>query len=150
MVRQHHQFNGHEFEQTPGDSGGQRSMMCCNSQGCKELDTAQRLNSNDQYCVCVNPTLPIHPPHTPPLPLWQIFCVLTQDLVTLLVSLCVISGSYFIESQDFSIETSYLLIIKTVLLPTFQSFGVLFLLLVLFHWLKLQYKRADILTSFQP
>ena len=24
MVRQHHQLNGHEFEQTPGDSGGHR------------------------------------------------------------------------------------------------------------------------------
>ena len=23
MVRQHHQLNGHEFERTPGDSGGQ-------------------------------------------------------------------------------------------------------------------------------
>jgi len=22
MVRKHHQFNGHEYEQTPGDSGG--------------------------------------------------------------------------------------------------------------------------------
>ena len=26
MVRQHHQLNGHEFEQTPGDSRGQRSL----------------------------------------------------------------------------------------------------------------------------
>ena len=26
MVRQHHQLNGGEFEQTPGDSGGQRSL----------------------------------------------------------------------------------------------------------------------------
>ena len=25
MVKQHHQLNGHEFQQTPGDSGGQRS-----------------------------------------------------------------------------------------------------------------------------
>ena len=25
MVRQHHRLNGHEFEQTPGDSEGQRS-----------------------------------------------------------------------------------------------------------------------------
>ena len=25
MVRQHHQINGYESEQTPGDSGGQRS-----------------------------------------------------------------------------------------------------------------------------
>ena len=28
MVRQYHQLNGHEFEQTPGDSGGQRSLAC--------------------------------------------------------------------------------------------------------------------------
>ena len=26
MVRQYHQPNGHEFEQTVGDGGGQRSM----------------------------------------------------------------------------------------------------------------------------
>ena len=25
MVRWHHRLNGHEFEQTPGDSGGQRT-----------------------------------------------------------------------------------------------------------------------------
>ena len=28
MVRWHHQVNGHEFEQTLGDSGGQRSLVC--------------------------------------------------------------------------------------------------------------------------
>ena len=33
MVRQHHWFNGHEFEQTPGDSGGQKSLACCSSWG---------------------------------------------------------------------------------------------------------------------
>ena len=27
MVRQHHQLNGYEFEQTPGDSGRQRSWL---------------------------------------------------------------------------------------------------------------------------
>ena len=26
MIRYHHQLNGHEFEQTPGDSGEQRSL----------------------------------------------------------------------------------------------------------------------------
>ena len=30
LVRQHHQLNVHEFEQTPGDSGGQRSLACYN------------------------------------------------------------------------------------------------------------------------
>ena len=29
MVRYHHQLNGHEFEQTLGDSGKQRSLACC-------------------------------------------------------------------------------------------------------------------------
>ena len=29
---------GHEFEQTPGDSGGQASLACCSLRGLKELD----------------------------------------------------------------------------------------------------------------
>ena len=29
MVECHHQLNGHEFEQTPGDSGGQGSLVGC-------------------------------------------------------------------------------------------------------------------------
>ena len=28
MVGWHHRLNGHEFEQTPGDSGGQGSLVC--------------------------------------------------------------------------------------------------------------------------
>ena len=28
MVGCHHQLNGHEFEQTPGDSEGQESLAC--------------------------------------------------------------------------------------------------------------------------
>ena len=36
MVRQHHQFNGHEFEQTPGDSERQESLACCSPWGYKE------------------------------------------------------------------------------------------------------------------
>ena len=38
MVGWHHQLNGHEFEQTPGDSEGQGSLACCNPWGCKESD----------------------------------------------------------------------------------------------------------------
>jgi len=29
MVEKHHQLNGHEFEQTPGDREGQGSLACC-------------------------------------------------------------------------------------------------------------------------
>ena len=38
MVRWHHRINGHEFEQTPGDSEGQRSLSYCSPWGRKELD----------------------------------------------------------------------------------------------------------------
>ena len=39
MVRWHHQLNGHEFEQVPGDHEGQGSLACRSAWGCKELDT---------------------------------------------------------------------------------------------------------------
>ena len=39
VVGWHHRLNGHEFEQTPGDSGGQRSLACCSPWGGKESDT---------------------------------------------------------------------------------------------------------------
>ena len=38
MVRQHHQFNGHEPEQTLGDSEGQGSLACCGPWDREELD----------------------------------------------------------------------------------------------------------------
>ena len=42
-----HWLNGHEFEQTQGDSGEQRSLVCCSPWGGKELDMTQRLNNNN-------------------------------------------------------------------------------------------------------
>ena len=39
MVKQHHRLNGQEFEQTPGDSGEQRSLAGCSPWCQKELDT---------------------------------------------------------------------------------------------------------------
>ena len=45
MVGWHHQLNGHEFEQTPGDSEGQGSLACCGPGGHKELDTTEQLNN---------------------------------------------------------------------------------------------------------
>ena len=50
MVGKHHQLNGHKFEQTPGDSGGQRngvSLACCSPWGQKELGMTSQLNSNN-------------------------------------------------------------------------------------------------------
>ena len=33
MVGWHHRLNGDEFEQTPGDSEGQKSLVCCSPRG---------------------------------------------------------------------------------------------------------------------
>ena len=38
MVGLHHWLDGHEFEQTLGDSEGQGSLMYCSPWGCKESD----------------------------------------------------------------------------------------------------------------
>ena len=38
MAGWHHRLNEHEFEQAPGDSGGQGSLVCYSSQGRKESD----------------------------------------------------------------------------------------------------------------
>ena len=44
MIGWHHQLNGHEFEQAPGDGEGQGSLACCSPRGHKESDTTERLN----------------------------------------------------------------------------------------------------------
>ena len=49
MVREHHRLSDHEFEQTPGDSEGQGSLMCCSPQDHKGLDTAEGLNNTNMY-----------------------------------------------------------------------------------------------------
>ena len=41
MVGWHHQLNGHECEKTPGDSEGQRNLVCCNPWDHKESDTTE-------------------------------------------------------------------------------------------------------------
>ena len=62
MVGWHHQLNGHEFEQTPGDSERQGSLVCCSPWGHKKSYTTWRLNNNN------NPPLP---PHLQPPPCGQ-------------------------------------------------------------------------------
>ena len=52
MVGWHQQLNG-QFEQAPGDSEGQRSLVCCSSWGHKESDTTQQLKTTKvNYCIC--------------------------------------------------------------------------------------------------
>ena len=48
MVGWHHQLDGHGFEQTLGGSKGQGSLVWRIHRGPKELETTERLNSNDK------------------------------------------------------------------------------------------------------
>ena len=55
MVEWNHQFDGHEFEQTLGDSEGQGSLACCSPWGSKESDTTEHLNykcEEDPQSLC--------------------------------------------------------------------------------------------------
>ena len=45
MVGWHHVFNGHEFEQAPGDGEGQGGLACCSPWGHEESDKTEQLNN---------------------------------------------------------------------------------------------------------
>ena len=47
MAGWHHRPDGREFEWTPGVGDGQGGLACCNSWGCKESDTTERLNGTE-------------------------------------------------------------------------------------------------------
>ena len=51
MVGWYHRLNGHEFEQTPGDSKGQASLACCSPWSRNKLDTTWQLDNNNQQRV---------------------------------------------------------------------------------------------------
>ena len=47
IVGRHHRLNGQEFEQTPGHSEEQGSLVCCSPWDGKELDMTERLNNSN-------------------------------------------------------------------------------------------------------
>ena len=54
MVGQCHQLNGYEFEQTPGDTEGQRRLVCCSPWGRRieyDLVIEQQHDNKDKPCT---------------------------------------------------------------------------------------------------
>ena len=49
MAGRHHGLDGHESEWTLGVGDGQGGLACCDSWGCKESDTTERLNWTDSH-----------------------------------------------------------------------------------------------------
>ena len=54
MFEWHHRLNGHGFEQTLGDGGGQGSLACCSPWGCKESDMTWWLNNTTVIFISIN------------------------------------------------------------------------------------------------
>ena len=53
MVGWHHQINGQELDQSPGDGEGQGSLACCSPWSRKEVDTTERLNNNKKSWLSI-------------------------------------------------------------------------------------------------
>ena len=52
MAGWHHRLNGHESEQTPGDSEGQGSLACCSPWCCKESDMTYQCQQQRVFFEC--------------------------------------------------------------------------------------------------
>ena len=65
MVGWHHQLNGHEFKQAPGDGEGQGSLACCSPWGCKDSDKTEWLNNNNKLTWAGSTTLFLFLVHFP-------------------------------------------------------------------------------------
>ena len=55
MVAWHHRFNGHEFEQTPGDTEGQGSLECCSPWDHRDSDMTEQLKNNIHFSTAIPP-----------------------------------------------------------------------------------------------
>ena len=80
MVGWHHCLNGHEFEQTQGDSEGQGSLACCSPWGHQESDTTERLNNKcsftEDFCSLSYTTswpFPVLVNNLPDTKCWDVF-----------------------------------------------------------------------------
>ena len=65
MVGRHHWINGHEFEQTLGDSEGHGSLACWGPWGRKELDTTAWLNSNNLEALSLDSKVALQSKYPP-------------------------------------------------------------------------------------
>ena len=59
MVGWHHQLDGHESEQAPGDGDRQGSLVCCNPWGHKESDVTKQLNNSNHFAHNHLPQTPV-------------------------------------------------------------------------------------------
>ena len=53
MAGWHHRLDTHEFGWTPGVDDGQGGLACCDTWGCKESDTTERLNGTEMLLFSV-------------------------------------------------------------------------------------------------
>ena len=69
IVGWHHQLDGHEFEQTPGDSEGQESLACCSPWGHKDKATGHDWATEQQPLSFRTPSCLLWSSSVPPVSL---------------------------------------------------------------------------------
>ena len=79
MVGWHHWFNGHGFEQAPGDSEGHGSPARCSPWGRKESDTTEWLSNNNLHFTAALTLLSLSS-------FWNFLCLGSGDTTTTWVS----------------------------------------------------------------
>ena len=107
MIGQHHQLNGHESEQTLGDSGEQRSLVRCSTWGRKDM-TQQLNDNNNEISVSVLNLLGAN--FLLQLTALCRILISTQTLqlgmMTQEVEFCAFNGIYIVHDQGFPGGTS--------------------------------------------
>ena len=97
IVGWYHRFNGHEFEQAPGDGERQGSLACFSLWGRKELDMTERLNNKElvrlSFFSCV---------------LWLSLCLLWRNVH---VDLCTI---FYLIIWYCTVSCLYVLVINSL------------------------------------
>ena len=96
MVGWYHRLNGHEFEQTPGESEGQGILVCYNPWGRKQSDMTYQLN-NATNCL-------------------QFTTITNKDTVIIFAYLC--ECSYRIYCPNYNARN----VCKFMLLPDISKF----------------------------
>ena len=94
MAGWHHGLDGRESEWTPGNGDGQGSLACCDSWGCKESDTTERLNWTEYHLflkIYAEATKPKRHPHLP------VSCNLSFSFLLNSYILCAVFCTWFFD-----------------------------------------------------
>ena len=123
MAGQHHWVNGHELGQTPGDSEGQGSLVCCSPWGHEDSDTTRWLNNKIVF-LSGNCPQSKGTAYTKVTPIWKLINVGIKKSVPLVSILNIFEFQFLLHKYFaevlFSMESQFNLFLNRILLLIFS------------------------------